>query len=181
MFNRIKLSFRDNLFRIIFLIILSALLLTSCRSSRHNAGIDYRQLARAGLKLGFDVQPDDHFPLIVEAASWMGTPYKYGGNTRKGTDCSGMVSSIYKTVYQRDLHRSSADIYEHDCRHISRSALRQGDLVFFCINKSKTASHVGIYLKEGRFIHASTSRGVIVSSLDEEYYRKYWLKGGRVK
>ena len=161
--------------------ILAAVLLTSCRSSRHASATDYRQLARAGLRLGFDVQPDDNFPLIVEAASWIGTPYKYGGATRQGTDCSGMVSSIYKTVFQRALHRSSADIYEHDCRHISRSALRQGDLVFFCYSNSKKANHVGIYLKDGRFIHASTSKGVIVSSLDEDYYRKYWLKGGRVK
>ena len=161
--------------------ILVAVLLSSCRSSRQEADIDYRQLARAGLRLGFDVQPDDHFPLMVEAASWVGTPYKYGGNTRKGTDCSGMVAAIYKTVFQRTLHRSSADIYQNDCHHISRSALRQGDLVFFCISGSKKPNHVGIYLKDGLFIHSSTSKGVIVSSLDEDYYKKNWLKGGRVK
>ena len=165
----------------LFIIILALGALTSCRSSRHDSGIDYRQLAWAGLKLGMDVEPEDNFQLMIEAASWMGTPYRYGGNTRKGTDCSGMVSAIYLQVYKRGLHRSSADIYQHDCHHISRNALRQGDLVFFSTSSARKASHVGIYLKNGRFIHASTSKGVIVSALEEDYYKKHWLKGGRVK
>ena len=162
-------------------LLLMAVMFSSCRSSRQDSGLDYRQLARAGLRLGMDVEPTDNFQLMVEAASWMGTPYRYGGNTRQGTDCSGMVSAIYQQVYQHALHRSSADIYDKDCRHISKSALQQGDLVFFSISNSKKPNHVGIYLKNGRFIHASTSKGVIVSGLDEDYYIKYWLKGGRVK
>ena len=162
-------------------LLLMVVALTSCRSSRHGADVDYRQLARAGLKLGMDIEPNDNFQLMLEAASWMGAPYRYGGNTRKGTDCSGMVSAIYQQVYRRSLHRSSADIYQHDCHHISRSALRQGDLVFFSTSITKKANHVGIYLKNEQFIHASTSKGVIVSHLDEDYYKKHWLKGGRVK
>ena len=163
------------------LLLMLVALLTACRSSRHADHVDYRQLARAAIKLGFDVEPDDNHQLMIESASWIGTPYQYGGNTRRGTDCSGMVSAIYKQVYQKALHRSSEDIYKHDCHHISQHALKQGDLVFFATSSSKKVSHVGIYLKDGRFIHASTSRGVIVSGLDEDYYRKRWVKGGRVK
>ena len=72
----------------------------------------------------------------------------------------------------------------HDCRKISRDRLKEGDLVFFRTSSSvrkKEPNHVGIYLKNGRFIHASTSRGVVVSSLSEPYYVRTWIGGGRVK
>lgn len=169
--------------RILLLTLLAVLMcmLTACRSSRHASGIDYSLLARSGIKLGMDVEADDNHTLMVEAASWIGTPYRYGGNTRKGADCSGMVSAVYRQVFQTVLHRSSADMYKHDCRHISRGALRQGDLVFFAPPRSRIPNHVGIYLKNGRFIHTSSSKGVIVSHLDEAYYKKHWLGGGRVK
>ena len=67
-----------------------------------------------------------------------------------------------------------------DCHKVSKRNLREGDLVFFHNGRKKRiASHVGIYLKDNKFIHASTSRGVIISSLNEDYYRKHWLSGGR--
>lgn len=67
-----------------------------------------------------------------------------------------------------------------DCHKVSKRNLREGDLVFFHNGRKKRiASHVGIYLKNNKFIHASTSRGVIISSLNEDYYRKHWLSGGR--
>ena len=66
------------------------------------------------------------------------------------------------------------------CRIVSRRELKDGDVVFFHNGKSrKKVTHVGIYLKDGYFVHASTSRGVIVSHLDEAYYRRCWLRGGR--
>jgi len=65
---------------------------------------------------------------------------------------------------------------------MARSRLQEGDLVFFNTNgnKRKTPSHVGIYLKDGRFIHTSTSKGVMVNNLNEPYYKRTWLTGGRV-
>jgi cell wall-associated NlpC family hydrolase len=69
-----------------------------------------------------------------------------------------------------------------NCRKISRRKLKEGDLVFFNTSKSKSyVNHVGIYLKENKFLHASTLKGVNVSNLDEDYYRKTWICGGRVK
>lgn len=134
-------------------------------------------------RLGVRVTESDYRYLYTEAADWLGTPHRIGGNTKRGIDCSGFVSLIYKKVYGKQIRRSSADILKFNCRKISRTDLREGDLVFFYTGKGKkkTPNHVGIYLKNGKFVHASTSRGVTVSSLSEPYYLRTWLTGGRVK
>ena len=81
------------------------------------------------------------------------------------------------------VSRSSADMLKYNCKKVSRGKLQEGDLVFFKTGggKKKTPNHVGIYLKNGKFIHTSTSRGVMVSSLSEPYYTRSWITGGRVK
>ena len=160
--------------------------LTSCHSSRSfmYKGTDMRELVRAGNALGFDIERKDNWPLMIEAASWIGTPYRYGGNARSGIDCSGLNSEIYRTVFYKQLQRRSIDQYHKDCKHVKKSHLRQGDLVFFAIHdnvKAKNINHTGIYLKDGLFIHASTSRGVVVDNLKTKYFDKYWIGGGRVK
>lgn len=122
--------------------------------------------------------------LYLEAASWLGVGYKYGGNKRStGVDCSGLTGLIYQAVYGKTLQRSSADVLSVDCRRIGKGELREGDLVFFRTDgkKTSTPNHVGIYLKDNKFIHSSTSRGVIVSSLEQDYYVRNWIAGGRVK
>ena len=164
-------------------VMLLPMLLSSCGSSRDGMkNVNYRELARAGLRLGFDIEAGDDWPLMVEASKWIGTPYRSGGTTKRGVDCSGLTYMIYKNVYGKKLHRRSIDQYEEDCRRVSKSELRTGDLVFFTTsNSGRSIGHSGIYLKDGKFIHASSSRGVMVSSLDESYYRKHWKRGGRVK
>ncbi|MDE5719456.1 MAG: C40 family peptidase [Paramuribaculum sp.] len=109
----------------------------------------------------------------------MGTSYRYGGSTRSGVDCSGLTSQIFVNALQIKLPRSSAQQSEY-CRRIDRSELMEGDLVFFRTG-SKGVSHVGMYVGDGRIIHSSTSRGVIVSSLDESYYRRTYHSSGRVE
>ena len=127
-----------------------------------------------------DIEMDDNHSLYVEAAGWLGVPYRSGGTNKRGVDCSGLTSSIYKKVYHKKLERSSEEQRKKDCRKISKGKLREGDLVFFHNGrKKKRATHVGIYLKNGKFIHASTSRGVIISNLNEDYWKKHWLSGGR--
>ena len=82
------------------------------------------------------------------------------------------------------LIRSLADMLKYNCKKVSRAKLQEGDLVFFKTGrggKRGVPNHVGIYLKNGRFIHTSTSSGVMVSSLSEPYYTRTWLTGGRVK
>lgn len=121
-----------------------------------------------------------HIRLLSEVEKWLGTPYRYGGNTRSGCDCSGFVSQVYKSVYGIALQRNSASIREKNCRKINRGDLRTGDLVFFKTGSSGKINHVGIYLKDGKFIHASSSKGVIVSDLNERYYQRTYDCSARV-
>lgn len=154
-----------------------------CLSSCHTSAprLDYKVLAQASVRLGMDIELTDNHKLYVNAAEWIGTPYRAGGDSRHGTDCSGLVSQLYKKTYRMRLSRST-DRQLKESNKIARRNLREGDLVFFTSRSSrKKVAHVGIYLKDGKFIHASTSQGVIVSSLKEKYYTQHWLCGGRVK
>lgn len=116
--------------------------------------------------------------LIDEAYSWVGTPYSYGGHSRSGTDCSGYVMEVYRRALNFSMPRSTYEQSEA-CKDISRDKLRPGDLVFFHNLKHGKVSHVGIYVGGGKFLHASTSRGVMESSLDEEYFDRRFRHGGR--
>lgn len=127
--------------------------------------------------LGIERETGDNEKLYDEIQKWMGTPYKYGGTDRQGVDCSGFVGNVYLAVYQLSLHRTASDM-QKDCRLVSKDDLREGDIVFFT-NSNGKVSHVGIYLKKGLFAHSSTSRGVIISRLDDSYWSKHFYKGGR--
>lgn len=122
----------------------------------------------------------DNRRLYEEARAWIGTPYKYAGHSKYGTDCSGLVMEIYLKVYHRQLERNSANMLKRNCKKISKNDLREGDLVFFSTGKSGRVNHVGIYLREGKFIHASSSRGVIVSDMSQDYYERHFVAAGRV-
>jgi len=108
---------------------------------------------------------------------WIGTPYRFGGGTKKGIDCSGFTKQLYSQVFNVDIKRNSRDIFSM-VSPVKKDELKEGDLVFFKIH-SRSISHVGIYLGNNRFAHAS-SKGVAVSSLDDDYYARYFYKGGRV-
>lgn len=139
-------------------------------------------LAKACARLGVSPNGVKNKALYIETASWVGTGYKYGGMSRSGVDCSGLTGLIYKAVYGKNLSRSSAGILQDNCKRISKSGLREGDLVFFRTDgkRSKTPNHVGIYLKEDKFIHSSSSKGVIVSSMAQDYYVRNFITAGRV-
>jgi probable lipoprotein NlpC len=130
-------------------------------------------------KLGVKLDGNEDLNLLESMVSWKGTPYRYGGNTKKGTDCSGFVTSVYKEVYGKQLQRSSKDIVK-DVKYISKKEMKAGDILFFKIN-GKSISHVGIYIADNKFIHASTKNGVVVNDLGQEYYQKAFYKAGRVK
>ena len=157
---------------------LLVILLESCRTITPQ--VDYQELARASVRLGMDIDMNDNHALYVESAQWLGVPYRNGGTTEQGIDCSGLTSAIYKKVYRKSLERNSDDQRKKDCRKVKKSKLREGDLVFFHNGrKKKPATHVGIYLKDRKFIHASSRQGVIISTIDEDYWEKHWLSGGR--
>ena len=129
--------------------------------------------------LGVNLPESAYKPLIEELEKWLGTPYKYAGNSQSGIDCSGLVYHVFQNVYKIITSRRSADLYLQ-CLPIEAKDIQFGDLVFFKIAKN-TISHVGIYLADNRFIHASTQSGVIVSRLEEAYYKKYFFAFGRLK
>ena len=108
---------------------------------------------------------------------WMGVPYKYGGTTKQGVDCSGFVGNIYREAYGITLKRTANDM-QQDVKKVGKNQLREGDLVFF-VNSHGKVSHVGIYLHDGLFVHSSTSRGVIISPLSDKYWSQHFYSGGR--
>ena len=119
--------------------------------------------------------------LYKELKSWLGTPYAHAKQDKGiGTDCSGMVMMVYQEVYGIKLHRNSAKMLEINCRIIDLKKLREGDLVFFCTSGGDRVSHVGIYLKDNKFVHASSSRGVVVDDLRQDYYATHFHSAARV-
>ena len=161
--------------------------LTSCGSKKQQKvalPADFKGPKELARLYGVRITPEDNIFLYNEGARWLGVRHKLGGSTKRGVDCSGFVSIVYREVYGKQLARSSADMLKYNCKKVSRAKLQEGDLVFFKTGrggKRGVPNHVGIYLKNGGFIHTSTSSGVMVSSLSEPYYTRTWLTGGRVK
>ena len=129
--------------------------------------------------LGFNIDYVNNPRLYQSISEWSGTPYKYSGSSKKGVDCSGLVCKLYLDSYDKVMNGCARDMFK-STDPIKRSDLREGDLVFFKIKKNRV-SHVGIYLTQNRFVHSSTTHGVIVSTLDDPYYNRYFYKGGRIK
>ncbi|MBI0060431.1 MULTISPECIES: C40 family peptidase [Gilliamella] len=104
---------------------------------------------------------------------WKKTPYRYGGTTLAGSDCSGLVMNFYKNRLSKTLPRSTVEQAKLGYKVTTPKA---GDLVFFKTGRSRSGLHVGIYYADGKFLHASTSKGVIFSNLKEDYWKKhYWM------
>jgi len=129
--------------------------------------------------LGVDENKIENVALYALIDSWYGTAYKYGGCSKEGIDCSNFVGIIYQEIYKKTLTGSSASIF-NQCKPISTDELQEGDLVFFKIEKN-TISHIGVYLQNNKFVHATTKAGVMIDDLNEIYYKKYFYKGGRIK
>lgn len=127
-------------------------------------------------------------PLVVQNPSlfliseqWLGTRYRFGGMSYEGIDCSGFVLQILNEVYGvQQFPRNSAEMFRVT-DPVNKDDLQEGDLVFFRTGRGRGISHVGIYIGEGKFVHSSTSSGVIISSLSESYYVSRFYKGGRLK
>jgi lipoprotein Spr len=128
-----------------------------------------------------DLNECSNTELYIEIYRWYKTCYHYGGNSGKGIDCSHFVNMLYEKIYGIKLNGSSASMVSQ-CKLLKGgiSKAKEGDLLFFKIKKKKV-SHVGLYLQNGLFVHASTRSGVIISDLKEPYYQKHFYKAGRLE
>lgn len=109
--------------------------------------------------------------------SWQGVPYRYGGMSRSAIDCSGLALLAYRELYGLQLPRTVAEQARRGTK-VSGNSFQPGDLVFF--KTGVFQRHVGIFLEKSQFIHASTSRGVMISRLDEPYWDKNFWKATRI-
>ncbi len=118
--------------------------------------------------------------MYYEIYRWYKTCYRYGGDSNKGIDCSHFVNMLYEKIYGHRLNSSSGSIFTQ-CKALKKGfeEAEEGDLVFFRIKK-KRISHVAIYLQNGKFAHATTQAGVIISDFNEPYYKRHFYKVGRI-
>jgi cell wall-associated NlpC family hydrolase len=131
--------------------------------------------------LDVPVEEITNFRLIEFIESWYGTRYRYGGNDKSGVDCSGFSKEFISFLFSFTVPRTSSEQYKTSKR-IKKSELQEGDLVFFYTRGRRNGvSHVGIYLRNNKFVHASTSNGVVINDLDDEYYARNFAGAGRVK
>lgn len=119
--------------------------------------------------------------VLMEIIKYLDTPYKYGGNSINGIDCSAFTKTIYSNVLSIDLLRSARDQYTQGIEISNRDELRFGDLVFFDTRRRVKPGHVGIYIGDNLFAHSSSKNGVIVSSLDQDYYSRKFMGGRRIE
>lgn len=169
------------------LCVMMSALVVSCGTSRKNVITG----SSATIIRPVTDKTDSHHPhqpsgdplvaLINEAKSWEGTPYRWGGNDRDGVDCSGFVTQVFNNALGIKLPRTSSK-QSTFCTPLPIEQLEPGDLLFFATDASNegNVSHVGMYIGNDCMIHSSSSRGVIVSRIDGNYYRRTFHSAGRV-
>ncbi|RTQ53581.1 hypothetical protein EJV47_02240 [Hymenobacter gummosus] len=129
--------------------------------------------------LGIQADYTEDASLLRTITEWLGTPYRFGSNTKKGTDCSGFVTRVFKEAYGITLVHSSRSMFSN-AKRVAKDEMKTGDLVFFRRGPGQPIYHVGIYLKDGKFAHSATNGGVMVSSLEQPYYHRNFYAAGRV-
>ncbi|MCM1163346.1 MAG: C40 family peptidase [Muribaculaceae bacterium] len=168
-------------------IILSVMMLmASCSTTRRGVPVavsdtpGHAAAVQPSVPDGRDLLHPRSKALVSEARSWLGTPYKYGGEDHSGVDCSGLVMQVYKNVLDIKMPRSSGEQRDF-CSLTAVASLIPGDLLFYATGKDKErVSHVGIYIGGGKMIHASASRGVVESDISEQYFVNRFAGAGFV-
>ena len=153
-----------------------SVILTAC-SSNSDQNVKGPIKAKAGIFKTNRVisNLDDQIMVIANLSEhqqeWQGTRYRIGGNSKSGVDCSGFMQITFRDLFGIDLPRMTVDQAKEGTK-ISKSELRTGDLVFFNTGRGPNGKHVGVYVKNGQFLHASTKGGVIYSDMDSPYWTK---------
>ncbi len=119
--------------------------------------------------------------ILSEAVGLLNTPYKYGGTTEKGIDCSAFTQKVYQQSIELQIPRSTREQFQIGEKISKDEELDFGDLVFFKTRRRSAPSHVGIYIGDNKFMHASRKKGVMVSSLDEKYWTPRYIGARRLE
>lgn len=126
--------------------------------------------------LGIEPQALKNMQIYAFIDQWMGTPYLNGGSTHAGIDCSAFSQNLVREAEQKAIPRTSFG--QSELIHEKNTAdLEEGDLVFFSSVQGRV-DHVGVYLGNGKFVHASLSKGVTVNDIHQSWYQKNYIKGG---
>jgi NlpC/P60 family len=143
-------------------------------------GIEYvpNYFFRYAVLLDVEVEKLTNKKLVDYIHQWWAVPYRIGGTSKEGIDCSSFVQGLAGDAFGVQLPRTSREQAAF-CNEISKEELQEGDLVFF--NTGGGISHVGLYINNNKFVHASTSNGVVISDLNEHYWQRRFVKAGRMK
>jgi cell wall-associated NlpC family hydrolase len=153
----------------------AAVVLSGCASSApRSSGSETPSTVRSADRVEADRVEAD---LRASADRWEGVPHRWGGTSRRGVDCSGLVQNMYSEVFGVQVPRTT-DQQSRVGTEVRRQNLQPGDLVFFRLDRKKR--HVGIYLSDGEFVHASASSGVRISPLDRSYWNDRWWQARRI-
>ncbi len=134
---------------------------------------NYKNYINPDVPLGFREE------ILLQVIKFLDTPYKYGGNAEDGIDCSGFTRQIFLNALNIELPRSAREQFNIG-EKVEREDLSFGDLVFFNTQRRSFPGHVGIYIGDDQFIHASRTLGVTISSLEEAYYKKRYVGAKRI-
>jgi lipoprotein Spr/probable lipoprotein NlpC len=169
----------------IFLLGCCAFNLSSCKSKKNLTDNGSYQKPKSKIAAKYaevmqvsksDIRNGELYDFIND---WEGTKYKMGGMDKNGIDCSGFVYTLYQQVYGRKIPRNTSALM-NILKRKYENELKEGDLVFFDYD-GKKYSHVGVYLQNGYYVHASTRKGVLVMKLKDPYTYKYFSRCGEIK
>lgn len=118
---------------------------------------------------------------LFELVSYLNTPYRYGGESKRGIDCSAFTQIVYRNSLNINIPRTAREQYRSWKIFNNKNDLKFGDLIYFNTSKRYFPGHVGIYLDDNLFAHASSSKGVIVSSLEDNYFSNKFVGANRIK
>lgn len=129
-------------------------------------------------EVGLNITKAADLGLYTNIYKWIATPYRLGGNTSKGIDCSNYVFKLMTEANCTDAYATSQELADLT-EYVDREELKEGDLVFFNVNGGRI-SHVGIYLQDGKFTHSCSSKGVTVSNLNDPYWNARYCRAGKI-
>jgi len=179
----IKTRLNISQLKYIFLLLSLLYFVVGCKSRKAITKVSDKTLPKSikkdfAARLGVsesDIINEQLYQFINE---WYGVAYKYGGKDKSGIDCSGLTSALYLDVYKKKISANTKALVE-EVKKIKESELKEGDLVFFNTNE-KSISHVGVYLQNNKFVHSSTKKGVMISDMNEPYFKQTYVRSGRV-